>query len=112
MFLMNCLPLFLVIMCIICYPQNALELSAPASPLLLLQPHFDSALSAISSPGCGWLQLAGHPERYVHQHNHARVSGFTIRGYDCHLFLDRRYFENTVAREHASLKTKKKQIQN
>lgn len=41
-----------------CCFQNALELSAPASPLLLQQ---QQQQSNGSSPG--WLQLAGHPER-------------------------------------------------
>lgn len=51
--------------CIRLVLQNALELSAPASPLLLLQqPHHD-AHPQPTSPPCGWLQLAGHPERFV-----------------------------------------------
>lgn len=37
--------------------QNALELTAPAAPLLLQQQQQHTTIPT------GWLQLAGHPER-------------------------------------------------
>lgn len=49
--------------------QNALELSAPASPLLLQQQQEQrqSKNHQQKSIPLGWLQLAGHPERCVNQ---------------------------------------------